>query len=144
MSSELIDAIVDMREDDALAIVRSELDAGVRPAVVLEDAKQAMEVIGEAFSCGKAYIPELIMAGEIMKGISAELKPRLASSEVARERLGIVVLCTAEGDIHDIGKDIVATMLDIAGFEVVDLGVDVPAATVVERVREVHPQVVGL
>jgi 5-methyltetrahydrofolate--homocysteine methyltransferase len=83
------------------------------------------------------------MAGEIMKGITAKVKPHLAA-QAADEKLGTVVLCTVQGDIHDIGKDIVASMLDIAGFDVVDLGVDVPVTTVVDRVREVQPDVVGL
>jgi 5-methyltetrahydrofolate--homocysteine methyltransferase len=102
-----------------------------------------MDVIGQRFASGEAFIPELIMAGEIMKGITAKVKPHLAA-QAADEKLGTVVLCTVQGDIHDIGKDIVASMLDIAGFDVVDLGVDVPVTTVVDRVREVQPDVVGL
>ena len=83
-----------------------------------------MDVIGQRFADGEAFIPELIMAGEIMSGITARLKPYL-KADAAGEKLGTVVMCTVQGDIHDIGKDIVVTMLDIAGFNVVDLGVDV-------------------
>jgi 5-methyltetrahydrofolate--homocysteine methyltransferase len=83
------------------------------------------------------------MAGEIMQSISAKVKPHLAA-QAPETKLGTVVIGTVQGDIHDIGKDIVGTMLDIAGFNVVDLGVDVPITKVVDTVREVHPQVVGL
>jgi 5-methyltetrahydrofolate--homocysteine methyltransferase len=83
------------------------------------------------------------MAGEIMTGITQKLKPYL-ETDVASEKVGTVVMCTVQGDIHDIGKGIVVTMLDIAGFEVVDLGVDVPAAKVVDAVRESGAQVLGL
>ncbi len=94
-----------------------------------------MDVIGERFACGEAFIPELIMAGEIMQAISgqAEAAP---GRRGPGERLGTIVLGTVQGDIHDIGKDIVGTMLDIAGFEVVDLGVDVP----VDDVRRDGPR----
>ena len=100
-------------------------------------------MIGKRFADGEAFIPELIMAGEIMTGITAKVKPYL-KSETTGEKLGTVVICTVQGDIHDIGKDIVVTMLDIAGFKVIDLGVDVPVAKVVETVRESKAQVLGL
>jgi trimethylamine corrinoid protein len=143
MSTELTDAIVGMREDEALAIVRGRLDAGADPAAVLEEAKDAMGTLGQRFECGDAFIPELIMGGEIMKGISAEVKPRLQAEPDARVR-GTVVLGTVQGDIHDIGKDVVVLMLDVAGYQVHDLGVDVPPARFVEAIREHEPQVVGL
>jgi 5-methyltetrahydrofolate--homocysteine methyltransferase len=102
-----------------------------------------MDVIGERFACGEAFIPELVMAGEIMRTIAAKLKPYL-SGVPAGPKVGMVVIGTVKGDIHDIGKDIVVTMLDIAGFAVVDLGVDVPAERFVQAVRERRPQIVGL
>ena len=119
------------------------LAAGVDPLTIVASCKDAMDVIGQRFAAGEAFIPELIMAGEIMKGITAKVKPHL-TAQAAAAKLGTVVLGTVQGDIHDIGKDIVASMLDIAGFDVVDLGVDVPVTTVVDKVREVHPAVVGL
>jgi len=143
MSNELTEAVIALREQDALQITDRLLEGGTDPLEIVSSCKEAMDVIGQRFSCGEAFIPELIMAGEIMKGITAKVKPRLAS-EAAGEKLGTIVLCTVQGDIHDIGKDIVGSMLDIAGFDVVDLGVDVPVATVVDKVREAHPAVVGL
>ena len=89
-----------------------------------------MDVIGERFACGEAFIPELIMAGEIMQGVGRQAEAAPGRRAPPSERLGTVVLGTVQGDIHDIGKDIVGTMLDIAGFDVVDLGVDVPVASV--------------
>lgn len=124
MTQELTQAVVDLREDDALAMVDQQLADGADPVAILADCKAAMDVIGDRFAEGQAFIPELIMAGEIMSGISAKLKPHL-SVAAPEEKLGVVIIGTVQGDIHDIGKDIVVTMLDIAGFDVVDLGVDV-------------------
>ena len=143
MTDELTSALVDLREDDALAIVDRLLKEGADPVGILNDCKRAMDVIGERFACGEAFIPELVMAGEIMQAISAKLKPHL-TGQTAEAKVGTVVIGTVKGDIHDIGKDIVVTMLDIAGFEVVDLGVDVPAEKFVQAIRERKPQIVGM
>jgi len=143
VTQELTQAIVDLREGDALAMVDQQLEAGTDPVAILADCKAAMDVIGDKFAAGEAFIPELIMAGEIMTGVSAKLKPHL-TAVTPEDKLGVVVIGTVQGDIHDIGKDIVVTMLDIAGFNVVDLGVDVPVAKVVETVRENSAQVLGL
>ena len=143
MSQELTDAVVELREDDALAIADRLLAEGAGPVGMLADGKQAMDIIGERFACGKAFLPELIMAGEIMQAIAGKLKPHLASAPSA-DKLGVVVLGTAEGDIHDIGKDIVATMLDIAGFDVIDLGVNVPVASFIDTAREKKAQVIAM
>jgi len=142
MSQELKEAVIGLREQEALQITDRLLAEGADPLTIVATCKEAMDVIGQRFSCGEAFIPELIMAGEIMKGITAKVKPRLSAAPAAS--VGTVVICTVKGDIHDIGKDIVATMLDIAGFSVVDLGVDVAPETLVEKVGEVRPQVVGL
>jgi 5-methyltetrahydrofolate--homocysteine methyltransferase len=143
MSEELKNAMIELREDDALRIAKAALEGGADPLSIVAACREAMEVIGQRFADGQAFIPELIMAGEIMQGITAELKPYL-KAEAKGDTLGTVVMCTVQGDIHDIGKDIVVTMLDIAGFNVVDLGVDVPIATVVDAVRENKAQVLGL
>ena len=143
MSGGLKEAVIELREEDALRIADEELQGGTDPLEVVAACREAMDVIGQRFADGQAFIPELIMAGEIMTGITARLKPYL-KADAAGEKLGTVVMCTVQGDIHDIGKDIVVTMLDIAGFNVVDLGVDVPVAKVVETVRENNAQVLGL
>jgi 5-methyltetrahydrofolate--homocysteine methyltransferase len=143
MASGLKEAVIELREDDALRITEEELKGGTDPLEIVSACREAMDVIGQRFADGQAFIPELIMAGEIMTGVTARLKPYL-KADAAGEKLGTVVMCTVQGDIHDIGKDIVVTMLDIAGFNVVDLGVDVPVAKVVETVRESKAQVLGL
>ena len=143
MSEELKNAVIELREDDALRIADEELQGGTDPLEVVAACREAMDVIGQRFADGEAFIPELIMAGEIMQGITTKLKPYL-KADASGEKLGTVVMCTVQGDIHDIGKDIVVTMLDIAGFNVIDLGVDAPVAKVVETVRESTAQVLGL
>jgi 5-methyltetrahydrofolate--homocysteine methyltransferase len=143
VTQELTQAIVDFREADALALVDGLLAGGADAAAILADAKAAMDVIGERFACGEAFIPELIMAGEIMSEVAAKLKPGLAGVAPTEKR-ATVVLGTAQGDIHDIGKDIVGTMLDIAGFEVVDLGVDVKVEMFIETAKARDAQIIAL
>jgi methanogenic corrinoid protein MtbC1 len=143
MSNELTDAIVEMREDDALAIVGRMLDGGADPSEVLEHAKDAMGVLGGRFECGEVFIPELIMGGEIMRAISDLVKPRITGAAKPAER-GTIVVGTVQGDIHDIGKDIVALMLGIEGYAVHDLGIDVPVEDFVAAVKEHDADIVGL
>jgi methanogenic corrinoid protein MtbC1 len=139
----LVEAITDMREEDAVRTASEMLDKGTRPLDVLESCREAMGIIGQRFAAGDCFVPELILAGEILRQISDVVKPKLTQTADTK-KIGRVVIGTVEGDIHDIGKDIVTFMLDVNGFEVKDLGVDVPAAKFVEAVKEFQPQVVGL
>lgn len=143
MSDELVNAIADMEEEQALALARSMLASGVDPLEILEDCRLAMELVGKRFEQNEYFIPELILAGEMLKSISAEVKPRLKQG-VDSHKHGKVLLGTVQGDIHDIGKDIVNFMLDVNGFAVKDLGVDVPVETFVEQVRAYQPEVIAL
>jgi len=143
MGDDLVEALADLREDEALALVKARLDAGDDPLGIFDDARRAMEIVGERFSASEYFIPELVYAGEILKEIGAIVKPRLATG-VDVSRIGKVVIGTVAGDIHDIGKDIVVFMLDVNGFEVLDLGVDVPVQTFVETIRDSGSPVVGL
>jgi methanogenic corrinoid protein MtbC1 len=145
MANKLVDAMADMREQEAIDISKKMLEAGEDPLEVLEHCREALEIVGKRFEAGKYFLPELIMAGEMLKKISNIAKPYLkqASNQKA-EAMGRVVIGSVKGDIHDIGKDIVVFMLDINGFEVHDLGVDVPAEKFVEAIREIQPQVVGM
>ncbi|RCK76939.1 MAG: 5-methyltetrahydrofolate--homocysteine methyltransferase [Anaerolineae bacterium] len=143
MSQELIQAITEMREEDALKLTRQMLDAGKEPLEVLEACRQAMEIIGKRFEAGDCFIPELILAGEMLRQVSDLIKPRL-QKEATQKKHGKVVIGTVEGDIHDIAKDIVAFMLDVNGFEVTDLGVDVPPAKFVEATKQTGAKVVAL
>jgi len=143
MSKELIEAITDMREEDAVALATTLLDSGVSPQTVLDACREAMGIIGMRFETGESFIPELILAGEILAQISAVVKPRL-QQDGETQKLGKVVLGTVQGDIHDIAKDIVGFMLDVNGFEVTDLGVDVSPAKFVEAVKQSGAKIVGL
>jgi methanogenic corrinoid protein MtbC1 len=143
MSQKLIDAITEMREDDAVVITHELLDNGVSPADILNSCKDAMDVIGERFEKGEAFIPELMLAGEMMTAITDIIKPKMAET-ASEEKLGKIVMGTVQGDIHDIAKDIVCFMLDLNGFDVTDLGVDVSPAKFVDAVKETGATIVGL
>jgi methanogenic corrinoid protein MtbC1 len=140
----LVEAIVDMREEDAVRTAAEMLDKGVNPLKVLDDCHEAMAVIGQRFEEGVYFLPELLLAGEMLSQISDKVKPRLQAQAGAQKKLGLVVIGTVKGDIHDIGKNIVTFLLDANGFEVRDLGVDVPPQKFVEAIRDFKPQVVGL
>lgn len=143
MSQKLIDAITDMQEDDALNITEEMLESGAEPLDVLEACRKAMEVVGQRYQQGSYFLPELMLAGEMLKQITDLVKPKLVNLPEI-ERHGKVLIGTVEGDIHDIGKNIVTFMLDVNGFDVLDLGVDVSAQKFAEAIRNFQPQVVGL
>jgi 5-methyltetrahydrofolate--homocysteine methyltransferase len=140
----LIEAIVDMREEDAVRTATEMLDKGISPLEVLDACHEAMAAIGQRFEEGTYFLPELLLAGEMLGQISDKVKPRLQAQAGAQKKLGRVVIGTVAGDIHDIGKNIVTFMLDANGFEVRDLGVDVSPLKFVEAIRDFRPQVVGL
>ncbi len=146
MSKELVDAVVDMREEDAVKIAEKLLSSGADPLSLLDDCREALGIIGNRFAAGECFVPELILAGEMLRAVGALVKPRLEgkSGGAAQKKLGKVVFGTVEGDIHDIAKDIVEFMLEVNGFEVIDLGVDVPAAKFVEAVKKSGATIVGL
>lgn len=100
--------------------------------------------VGDGFARGEMFLPDLVLAGESMKAAVSILEPEMARRGTERQMLGKVVIGTVEGDIHDIGKTLVATMLSTSGFQVYDLGVDVPTETFVEKAREVNADIVGL
>ncbi len=143
MAEDLVNTLADLKEKEALKIVESRLDAGEDPLGILNDARKALEIVGERFSSGTYFIPDLVYSGEILKVITDMVKPKL-TKEVEVKRLGKVVIGTVAGDIHDIGKDIVVFMLDVNGFEVYDLGVDVPAQKFIEKIKESGASIVGL
>ena len=143
MNQKLVNLMVDLKEDETLAMVNKLIQGESNPMDILDDARSAMEVVGKRFETGEYFIPDLIMAGEILKGISDIVKPLLETGQTAQKK-GRVIIGTVAGDIHDIGKDIVTFMLDVNGYDVLDLGIDVPVPVFVEKTREFKPQVVGL
>ena len=143
MNQQLINLISDMQEEDALALVKNLLSEGVDPNEILDDARSAMEIVGKRFESCEYFIPDLMMAGEILKGISEIIKPKLKAELGARKK-GKVLIGTVAGDIHDIGKDIVTFMLDVSGYDVMDIGIDVPVDVFVQKIKDFQPQIVGL
>jgi methanogenic corrinoid protein MtbC1 len=142
---DLTNAIVEMREEDALALTKNYLDQGADPMRVFDAYKEALGVIGKRFEEGTYFVPELIMAGEMMKTASEMMMPLVTAKQGEETaKIGKFLLGTVEGDIHDIGKDIVHMLLDINGFEVRDLGVDVPAKRFWDEYKEFQPDIVGM
>ena len=139
----LIEAMANMQEDEAVRVAQQILQSGEDPLKVLESSREAMTIIGRRFEEGEYFLPELILAGEMLKTISTMAQEKLGKG-VEISRSGKVLIGTVQGDIHDIGKDIVVFMLDSAGFEVLDLGIDVPHEKFVGAIQEFQPRVVGL
>ena len=143
MSGELVKLLSDLKEPEALAFVEKALGEGVDPMDLLGQTKEAMNIVGQRFASDEYFIPDLVFSGEILKGIVQMLEPHIKKGE-EEERLGKVVIGTVAGDIHDIGKDLVVFMLDVNGFEVLDLGIDVPVQKFVDTIKETGSTVVGL
>ncbi|MCJ7747584.1 MAG: cobalamin-dependent protein [Desulfobacterales bacterium] len=143
MAKDLVKTLADLEEKEALKIVEDRLSAGEDPLKILDDARRAVELVGKRFSDGEYFIPDLVYAGEVLKAITDMVKPKLTKAAEVK-RLGKVIVGTVAGDIHDIGKDIVVFMLDVNGFEVFDLGIDVPAQKFVDAIKNTGSRVVGL
>jgi methanogenic corrinoid protein MtbC1 len=144
MLNNLVNAIVEMREDEACELVEELLESGTDVNEILSGCQQAMGIVGERFEIQEYFLPELIMSGEILKSITSIIGPRLKDTSAKSKGLGVVLIGTVAGDIHDIGKDIVIFMLEVSGFKVYDLGVDVAIETFVDKVKEVNPDIVAL
>jgi methanogenic corrinoid protein MtbC1 len=141
--ADLVNTLADLKEKEALKIVEDRLNAKEDPLKILEDARHAMEIVGKRFADSEYFIPDLVYSGEILKAITEMVKPKLTKAAETK-KLGKVVFGTVAGDIHDIGKDIAAFMLDVNGFEVYDLGVDVPAQKFIDKIKESGAPIVGL
>jgi 5-methyltetrahydrofolate--homocysteine methyltransferase len=143
---QLVDWLADMNEDEALALAkRMLLEEKANPLRVLELCRMAMDTVGKRFEEGEYFLPELVLAGEMLENIGAIAKPLIvqAPGEEAK-KLAKVLIGTVHGDLHDIGKNIVSFMLDINGFEVKDIGVDVPVQTFIDEIDAYKPDVIGL
>jgi len=142
MSDDLSMAIVELKRDEVAAEVRRRAQAGEDALAVLDECRRGMAMVGERFQSGEFFLSELLLSAEIFKEAMRILEPYLAQSRAAQP-LGKVVLATMKGDIHDLGKNILATLLRAHSFEVHDLGVNVPPAVLVEKVAEIKPDFVG-
>ena len=143
MAKDLVNTLADLKEQEAIKIVKDRLSAGEDPLKIMEDARKGMEIVGKRFSNSEYFIPDLVYSGEILRAVTEIVKPKLTKATESK-KLGKVVFGTVAGDIHDIGKDIVVFMLDVSGFEVHDLGVDVPVQKFVDKIKETGAPIVGL
>ena len=141
---EFIKKIVDLDESAVIEMVKNKVENNEDPLKILDEVKEAMKQIGEKFQNKEYFLPDLILSGEILRQILGILEPKLKEVQASEKKKGKVLLGTVAGDIHDIGKDVVKFMLDANGFEVLDLGVDVPANQFVEKVKEFKPQILAL
>ena len=142
----LVDWLADMNEDDAFALAKKMLlEEGANPLRVLELCRIAMDIVGQRFEKGEYFLPELVLAGEMLENIGAIAKPLIKQAPGEEtKKLAKVLIGTVHGDLHDIGKNIVTFMLDINGFEVKDIGIDVPVKTFIDEINQFQPDVVGL
>ena len=142
----LTNAIVEMEEETALSQTRELLENGTDAGAVFKAYQEAMVEVGKRFESGTYFIPELVMSGDMMHSAMEIIKPFLSDEEAQADekKLGKVLIATVEGDVHDIGKNIVTTLLSLNGFEVKDLGVDVPVSTIISEAKEFGADVVGL
>lgn len=142
MGEDLFKCIVEMDEQEALRITKEMLESREDPVKILELCKDAITVVGDKFEKGEYFLSELIYSAEIFKKIMELILPRLKKEDV--KRTGTIVLGTVKGDVHDIGKNIFKVLAEASGFEVIDLGVDVPYERFVEAVKTHNPDIVGM
>jgi corrinoid protein of di/trimethylamine methyltransferase len=142
---EMAQCIIDGDSDIAIELARKSIELKMHPLeTITKGFVIGVNYIGDQFGKGEAFLPELVMAGEAMKAAVAVLEPELLKLGEAREMMGRVVLATVEGDIHEIGKTLVGTMLSASGFEVVDLGVDQPADKIIGKALEINADIIGM
>jgi len=143
---QLVAWLSDMNEDDAFALAKKMLlEESADPMRVLGLCREAMDIVGKRFEQGEYFLPELVLAGEMLENIGAIAKPLIKQAPGGEpKKLAKVLIGTVHGDLHDIGKNIVTFMLDINGFEVKDIGIDVPVKTFIDEIADFKPDVVGL
>lgn len=142
---EMAQSIIDGEKEVAEELAQKAVETGIPPLdAITKGFVVGVNYIGDQFGKGEAFLPELVMAGEAMKAAVAVLEPELKKLGEAREMMGRVVLATVEGDIHEIGKTLVGTMLSASGFEVVDLGVDQPAEKIIGKALEIDANLIGM
>jgi methanogenic corrinoid protein MtbC1 len=143
MSDDLVNLLADLKDAEVLELVRKRLANNEDPLKILEDSRKGMEIVGERFAADEYFLPELVFSGDLLKRVTELVKPYLTQA-VETKRIGKVVIGTVSGDIHDIGLNIVDFMLDVNGFEVYNLGVDVPIENFINKVKETGAPVLGL
>ncbi|MFX1302480.1 MAG: B12-binding domain-containing protein [Promethearchaeota archaeon] len=141
--SEFINELVELNEEKVKEILKGKIERD-DPLKIMDEIKEAMKQIGNKYAQKEYFLPDLILSGEMLREIFEELTPKLKESGKQEQKIGKVLLGTVAGDIHDIGKDVVKFMLDANGFDVMDLGVDVPMEQFVEKIKEFEPNILAL
>jgi len=144
MSGDYVNLLADLKEDEVIKLAKKRIESKEDQMKILEDSRKGMEIVGKRFAAGEYFLPELVFSGELLKQVTDLVKPHLGKSTAQVKRLGKVVIGTVAGDIHDIGLNIVDFMLDVNGFEVTNLGVDVPVEKFVKAMKETKAPVLGL
>ncbi|MEM2554471.1 MAG: corrinoid protein [Nitrososphaerota archaeon] len=143
--NKIAKAVVDLNDKEVKELVEEALKIGVNPIEIIEEGlSKGLKEVGLLYEKGEYYIPHLMIAAEIFKENIEKLKPFLSTKETKSKILGKVLIGTVKGDLHDLGKNLVAIMLSINGFEVIDLGKDVPTELFIEKIKEHNPDVLGL
>jgi 5-methyltetrahydrofolate--homocysteine methyltransferase len=136
-------AVIGGKHAEIKGLVQAALDAGLDPNAIINDALiAAMDVVGTNFGSGKIFVPEMLVSAVTMKGGLEVVKQRLAGGQ--SQSRGTIIMATVKGDLHDIGKNLVSMMLEGAGFKVIDLGVDLSVAKLIEQVKALKPDILGL
>jgi len=143
MSGDLPTLLADLKDKEVLELVKKKLDSGEDPMKILEESRKGMEVVGQRFASSEYFLPELVFSGELLKQVTDMVKPHLTETAETK-KLGKVVIGTVAGDIHDIGLNIVDFMLDVNGFAVTNLGVDVPKEKFVQALNDTGAPILGL
>jgi len=141
--SELAEALANLNEDEVAKLVQEQVNAGVDAMSVLGECRKGMDIVGENYKSGEYFLSELIVSGEIFKEAMKVIEPHLQTGREG-EKLTKMVLGTVKGDIHNIGKDIVAILLKAASFEVYDLGIDVTPSNFVDKLKETGAPILGM
>lgn len=144
METELRDAFLRMKRQEAVAIVKNEIERGTDPLKILRTVRGAMEEVGRRFESGEFFLSELIYSAEVFKGIGTILEPSLKSLRAKENARGAVVFGTPRGDIHDLGKNIVITMMRAQGFDVYDLGIDVPPEKFITEIQKTEAPILAM
>jgi methylmalonyl-CoA mutase cobalamin-binding domain/chain len=141
-NEKIINAIVELDELTTLKLTKDLLNSGIDPIQILEICRTGMSIVGKKFEVGDFFLSEMIMASEIFNQVMELIRPQLMKLDT--RKLGKIVIGTVEGDVHDIGKNIVIALLEAEGFEVIDLGVDVPPERFISAIEEHSPNIVGM
>jgi len=143
MSSHLTKNLIELERDKVLSEVKERLIQGEEPMRIIKECKEGMALVGEKYKNKEYFLAELMLSGELFKEAMELIEPYLAEKTAEGDIKGKIILVTIQGDIHDLGKNILATLLKLEGFKIYDLGVDVNPDIIVEKVKEVQPDFLG-